>query len=287
VKLPAFAYQRTESLDEATALLAEHGGDARILAGGQSLLPVMALRMSQPQLLVDISRAADLRAHAARLDRVVISAAVTARRAETEVEHPLLAACLGKVGHVEIRTKGTVCGAVAHADPAAEMPALLLALDGSIRVASAMRRRRIAAADFFRGPYLTALDVGELVAGIELPRVPASAGWSVLEIARRDGDFALVGVITVLDADSGGRCTDARIALFGVAGTARRALAAERILLGSNLSPTALADAAAHAFDDIDVLGDMHGSATYRHRAGVRLVAKSLSAALPKEVAHA
>ncbi|MBO0877831.1 MAG: FAD binding domain-containing protein [Pseudonocardia sp.] len=287
MKLPAFAYHRAESLEEATALLAEHGPDARVLAGGQSLLPLMALRMSHPTLLVDISKSADLTRHTVHADRVVVPAAVTARTAETSVEHPLLAACLAKVGHVEIRTKGTVCGSVAHADPAAELPALLLALDGSVRVASATGHRHIAAEDFFLGPYLTALNEAELVAGVELPRLPATAGASVLEIVRRDGDFALVGVISVLDAGADSRCTDARVTLFGVAGTARRAAAAERVLLGSELSPAVLSEAAARAFDDIDVLGDVHGSATYRRRAGTGLVARSLRAALPREVVHA
>jgi carbon-monoxide dehydrogenase medium subunit len=287
VKLPPFAYHRAESLEEATALLASHGTEARVLAGGQSLLPVMALRMSQPALLVDISKAADLSGYAARDGRAVISAAVTARTAEQSAGHPLLTACLAKVGHVEIRTRGTVCGAVAHADPAAELPALLLALDGTVRVASATRRRRVAAADFFLGPYLTALGDGELVAGIELPELAPTARASVLEIARRDGDFALVGVISVLDAGPDGRCTDARIALFGVAGTAKRATIAEQTLLGAVLTPQLLTEAAAQAFDGLDVLGDLHGSATYRRKAGVRLVEKSLNAALPLEVTHA
>jgi carbon-monoxide dehydrogenase medium subunit len=287
VKLPAFAYQRAESAEEATALLAEHGADARVLAGGQSLLPLMALRMSYPELLVDITRAADLRGHTLEDNSVVVAAAVTARTAEQEIDHPLLAACLAKVGHVEIRTRGTVCGAVAHADPAAELPALLLALDGRVRIANATGTRQVSAADFFHGPYLTALDEGDMVTAVELPCVPASAGAAVLEIARRDGDFALVGVVTVLDTDADGRCTDARIALFGVAGTACRATVAERALVGSDLSPPALAEAAAHAFDGVDVLGDLHGSATYRRRAGIPLVTKALRAALPKEVVHA
>jgi aerobic carbon-monoxide dehydrogenase medium subunit len=289
VKLPAFAYHRAESLDDATALLASHGGDARVLAGGQSLLPVMALRMSAPSLLVDITRAADLSGHAVRDGRVVISAGVTARTAETELRstHPLLTRCLEQVGHVEIRTRGTVAGSVAHADPAAEMPALLLALDGAVRVASASRRRRIAAKDFFLGPYLTALDEGELVAGVEFPCLSPTAGASVDEIARRSGDFALVGVISVLDTGADGRITDARIALFGVAGTPRRATAAETVLLGQTLSADLIADAARHAFDDIDIVGDLHGSATYRRRAGVRLVERSLTSAATRESAHA
>ncbi|MDT7605890.1 MAG: aerobic carbon-monoxide dehydrogenase medium subunit [Pseudonocardiales bacterium] len=295
MKLPPFAYQRAESLAEATALLAEHGADARVLGGGQSLLPLMALRMSRPELLVDITRAADLTGYAVTGERVVVSAAVTARAAETNPDirraHPLLTACLAEVGHVEIRTRGTLCGSVAHADPAAELPALLLALDGAVRVAGARRRRRIAAADFLRGPYLTALDEGELVAGVELPCLSPTAGWSVREIARRRGDFALVGVVTVLDADAGGRCTQARIALFGVAAVPVRAAAAERALVGEPLSPRLFTEAAGCAFDGVAILGDLHGSATYRRRAGTRLVQRSLAEAAGRlsatEAAHA
>jgi len=287
VKLPAFAYHRAASLDEATDLLDRYGDEARVLAGGQSLLPVMALRMSAPELLVDITKAPDLAGHATHDDHIVISAGVTARRAETELRdtHPLLARCLAHVGHVEIRTKGTVCGSIAHADPSAELPALLLALDGSVRVASTRRRRRIPAADFFLGPYLTALEPGEMVVGVELPTV--TGGSSVDEIARRTGDFALVGVISVLDTDDADTITDARIVLFGVAGTPRRATAAETILTGQPVTAELLRDAAHHAFDDIDIIGDLHGSVTYRRRAGVRLVERSLTNAAARETAHA
>jgi carbon-monoxide dehydrogenase medium subunit len=284
MKLPAFAYQRAASLEEATELLAQHGAAARVLGGGQSLLPLMALRMAAPELLVDISGAADLRGHAVRAgDRVVLSAAVTARQAETNPEitqaHPLLRACLSQVGHVEIRTRGTICGSIAHADPAAEMPALLLATNGAVRVASAQRRRRVAAAEFFLGPYLTSLREGELVAGVEFGCLPSTSGWSIQEIVRRRGDFALVGVVSVLDADDQGRCTDARIALFGVASVPVRASTAERALIGAPLGAPAFAEAASHAFDEVRVLGDVHGSQTYRRRAGSRLVERSLAEA--------
>ncbi|MGW4488060.1 FAD binding domain-containing protein [Amycolatopsis sp. NPDC004368] len=284
MKLPAFGYHRAETLDDAVSALTEHGPDARILGGGQSLLPVMALRMANPTVLVDITTAKDLQGHAFRdSDGLVVSAAVTTRALETDPgtrqRHPLVAETLAQVGHPEIRNRGTVCGSLAHADPAAELPALLLALDGAVRVAGAPRRRRIAAHDFFDGPYSTALDEGEILAGAELPLLPETAGWSIREITRRSGDFALVGVICVIDTDTDRRCTDARIALFGIAGTPRRATAAEGILTGEVLEDAVLAEAAAHAFDDIDVLGDLHGSVTYRRRAGTRLVAVSLAEA--------
>jgi len=277
VKLPAFAHHRAESLDDAVAVLAEHGADARVLGGGQSLLPLMALRMSVPEVLVDITAAPDLLHHTAS---GMVGAAVTTRTLETDpTTAPLLRACLAEIGHVEIRTRGTVCGSLAHADPAAELPALLLAVEGSVELAGAGGRRRVAARDFFVGPYSTAIEDDELVASVELPAVPAGAGWSVREIARRTGDFALAGVISVLDVDADGRCADARIALFGVAATPRRAAVAEAVLTGEQVTDELLAEAAARAFDGIDVLGDMHGSAPYRRRAGTRLVARSLTEA--------
>jgi CO/xanthine dehydrogenase FAD-binding subunit len=284
VKLPAFAYHRADSLDDAVAVLTEHGPDARILAGGQSLLPVMALRMSAPTMLVDITSAEDLREHTFDTDAgLVVPAAVTARVVETDPEtvrrQPLVRACLAQIGHVEIRTRGTVCGSVAHADPAAEAPALLLALEGTVRVAGAGGHRRVGAGDFFVGPYSTALDDGEVVAAVELPWLPATAGWSIREITRRSGDFALAGVVSVIDADTDGRCSDARIAVFGVAATPRRATGAERILRGQPLTDAVLAEAARHAFDDIDIVGDIHGSETYRRRAGTRLVLHALTEA--------
>ncbi|HWD06024.1 MAG TPA: FAD binding domain-containing protein [Amycolatopsis sp.] len=293
MKLPLFGYHRAESLADAVAALAEHGPDARVLGGGQSLLPVMALRMAHPGVLVDITSAEDLQGHAFRDEALVVSAAVRTRTVETDpgtrARHPLVAECLAQIGHPEIRNRGTVCGSVAHADPAAELPALLLALDGAVRVAGPRGRRRIAARDFFLGPYLTALDDGEIVAGAELPYLPANAGWSVREITRRTGDFALAGVIAILGAGPDGRCTDARVALFGVAGTPRRAAAAEAVLKGRHLEDGAVLSEAAERAFDFDVLGDIHGSATYRRRAGTKLVAAALAEARARqsEVEHA
>lgn len=279
MKLPAFAYHRAETLADAAGVLAEHAGEARVLAGGQSLLPVMALRMSHPETLVDVTSARDLQTHEVG-DVVRVPAAVTTRTLETDpavgAAHPLLTACLAEVGHVEIRTRGTVCGSLAHADPAAELPALLLATDGVLELVSTRGTRRVPAADFVLGPYMTAIDDDELIAAVDLPCPPATAGWSVREIARRRGDFALAGVVAVLDEAADGRCTSARIALFGVASAPFRAHGAEEALLGSALDDGALDHAAHRVFDGVDVLGDLHGSAEYRRRAGTRLVARAL-----------
>jgi carbon-monoxide dehydrogenase medium subunit len=288
VKLPAFAYHRADSLSAAVAVLAEHGGEARVLGGGQSLLPVMALRMSNPEVLVDVTAAPDLHGHEVE-DSVVVPAAVTMRTLETDPAvaraHPLLVACLGHIGHVEIRTRGTVCGSLAHADPAAELPALLLAAEGSIRLVSARGSRQLTASEFVLGPYTTPVAEDEMVAAAELPCLAPTAGCSVREIARRSGDFALAGVVAVVDTAPDDRCTSARVALFGVAAAALRAGTAEQVLLGSTLDDEVLDEAARRAFDDIEVIGDLHGSAEYRRRAGIRLVAGALREAAARATA--
>lgn len=284
MKLPDVGYRRAECMEHAVQLLAEHGPDARVLAGGQSLVPVMALRMSHPSVLVDITRCPDLSTWSWQDDTLVISAAVTARRVERDSalaqRFPLVGTALSHVGHPEIRNRGTVCGSAAHADPAAEVPALLLATGGSVRVIGPEGRRRVPATDFFEGPYMSSLAPGELVAGVELTGPTATAGWSVLEIARRHGDFALVGVVCVLDVDPATRrCTSASLALFGCASTATRRLAAEASLVGQELTPDVLDRSAELAFADLEVLGDVHGSVGYRTDAGTVLVRRALGQA--------
>jgi CO/xanthine dehydrogenase FAD-binding subunit len=287
VKLPDFKYRRAAGLEHAVELLAADPHEARVLAGGQSLMPVMALRLSHPGTLVDITHCEDLRTWAFHDGMLVISAAVTSRRVERSAEiarrHPLLTETLGYVGHPEIRNRGTVCGSAAHADPAAEVPALLLALEGSLRVIGADGRRRVAARDFYVGPYSTSLQPGELVAGVEIPAVPAHSGWSVKELARRHGDFALVGVICVVTVEPcTGQCSDASLTLFGVAATPRRCLSAERVLSGSVLDERVIAEAARMAFEDVEVLGDIHGSKEFRTRAGIVLVRRAIAEAFDR-----
>lgn len=284
MKLPAFSYHRASSSDHAVELLAANPEESRVLAGGQSLLPIMALRLAHPEALVDITRCEDLRTSTFQDGAVVIPAAVTCREVERSVDiagsHPLFAAVLGHVGHAEIRNRGTVCGSVAHADPAAEVPALLLGLDGVVRIIGSARRRRVAARDFFLGHYTTALEPGEMVAAIEIPTVEPSSGWSIKELTRRHGDFALAGVICVLTSDAVTRaCITASVTVFGVAAAPRRCISTEEYLVGQNLDDAVIADAATMAFDDIDVLGDIHGSSAFRQRAGTTLVKRAIAEA--------
>jgi carbon-monoxide dehydrogenase medium subunit len=281
VKAAPFDHVRAESVADALAALGS-AEDARVLAGGQSLVPLMALRLATPELLVDISRCAELRAYRRDDGVLTVGAAVTDRTLELDPAvgdaHPLLVRALALVAHPEIRARGTLCGSLAHADPAAELPALLLATDGEVEVAGPDGRRRVAAADLFTGPFGTALDEGEMVVSARLPLPAQASRWTVDEISRRPGDFALAGVVCGLEFDDAARCSRARVALFGVARTPVRASGSEEVLVGQRVTGPVLDAAAAAAFDGVEVIGDdVHASAAYRRDAGRALVRRALA----------
>lgn len=288
MKAAAFEYLRPLGVDEALAALGTEE-DARVLAGGQSLVPLMALRLATPQVLVDITRCPELSAHQLDGQVLTVGAAATDRALERDddvrVAHPLLCATLALIAHPEIRARGTVCGSLAHADPAAELPALLLATDGEVEVRGPAGTRRVPAADFFTGPFSTAVDDGELIVAAHLPVPGPRSGWSVRELARRRGDFAVVGVVCVLDVDEEGHCSRAAVSMFGVAGTPVRSRGAEEILVGTRLDGTVLDEAAAASFTGVDVLGDeVHASAAYRRTAGAAIVRRALREAAGSRV---
>ncbi|HEX3177024.1 MAG TPA: FAD binding domain-containing protein, partial [Methylomirabilota bacterium] len=189
---------------------------------------------------------------------------------------PLLAAALGHIGHAPIRARGTVAGSIAHADPASELPALLLCLDGAVEARSRRGARTIAAADFFQGPLMTALAADELVTQIRFTLPPAHAGWGFREMARRQGDFALVGVAAVLVV-ARGAITDARVALFGAAATPVRARETERALAGRAPTDAVIAEAAAHAVTGVETVSDLHAPASYRASVARTLTARALA----------
>jgi CO/xanthine dehydrogenase FAD-binding subunit len=283
MKTAAFRHVRAETVEQALGALGSDE-DARVLAGGQSLVPIMALRLSTPSLLVDITRCTELRSHGWNGPDLTVGAAVTDRVLERDPEvrsgHPLLARTLSLIAHPEIRARGTLCGSLAHADPAAELPALLLASDGHVLVRGPEDFRSVPAEDFFTGPFSPALEPGEMVVGARLPAPGHASGWSVEEISRRRGDFAIVGVVCVLDVGDDDRCSRARLSLFGVASTPVRARLTEQLLVGSDLQDDALDAAAAVCFDGVEVLGDeVHASAAYRRRAGTALVRRALASA--------
>jgi CO/xanthine dehydrogenase FAD-binding subunit len=267
VKPTAFEYHPSTTSEEAMALLAEHGSDAKVIAGGQSLVPLLALRLARVDHLVDINGVDSL--SGIRAENGLRIGAVTRHRAAEKSalvldQAPLLAAALQQVGHVAIRNRGTIGGSLAHADPAAELPAALLALDGQVTATSTKGTRQIGASDLFSGFLTTSLEPEELLTEISLPPWNPRAGWSVQEFARRSGDFAIAGVLTVLSVNDNGRLDDARLSLIGVASTPVRARAAEQVLVGEAPSDELWSAAAERAADGLEPPSDLHGSAAYR-----------------------
>jgi carbon-monoxide dehydrogenase medium subunit len=282
VKAAPFVYHAPETVDEVVALLAEHGDDAKLLAGGQSLMPLLALRLAAPAHVVDITRVESLRATTgATADRGLrIAAGTTQRSAERDPAitgaNPLLAEVLPHIAHPPIRTRGTVCGSIAHADPAAEIPALMLALDAQLSLRTARGVRSVDARDFFVSYLDTVVEPDELLEHVDLPPWPSDAGWSFHELARRHGDFAIAGVGAVVVIEQG-IVREARVACCGVASTPIRLDAVERALVGCAFTPgrardSLLDDVSALARDAVDPPGDVHAPASYRrHLTGVLL----------------
>lgn len=284
MKPPPFHYTRPGNLDEALTTLAAHGADARPLAGGQSLIPLLNLRLARPGLLVDLNFVPGLAEIRFEDGTLVLGAMVRQRALErdAQIAHrlPLLAAATRLVGHPQIRNRGTVGGSLAHADPSAEYPALALALDAELVARSATGERIIPARDFFLDLFTTALAPGELLTTIRIPMPAPGTGWSIQEIARRHGDFALAGAVVLLRKAADGTCEHAAIALFGVGTRPLRLQAAEQALVGRPLSTETIGEAAALAVDAIDEpLSDVHGSATYRRRMAGVVVRRALSEA--------
>ena len=279
MKPPRFDYHAPESLDEALDLLADSGPDARILAGGQSLVPVLNFRLARPQVLIDINRIPGLAGIEDRGDRLVIGAMTRQREIETSDSVaravPLLHEATRYVAHLPIRTRGTVGGSIANADPAAEDPAVAAALEATMVCRSRRGERRIAAAGFFVDVLTTALEPDEMLVAVEFPGIPDGAGAAFAEISRRDGDFALAGVAAQITV-SNGRVSDARIAACGVAPAPMRFRNAEEILLDSAGEPEtmdAAADAVAASCDPHD---DVHASAAYRRQLAAAMTRRAL-----------
>ncbi|MDG1410400.1 MAG: xanthine dehydrogenase family protein subunit M [Acidimicrobiales bacterium] len=273
MKNPPFEYHCPGSLNEAVTLLAELGDDAKILAGGQSLLPVMALRLGTPPHIIDIGGLTELADITVGSDGVTIGATVRHRAAETSdniARHaPLVAAALPHVGHRAIRTRGTVLGSIAHADPAAEMPAVCLATGATMVARSVDGEREIAAADFFEGYLTTVLHDNEILTHVRFPAWPATAGAAVVEISRRHGDYALVGLACKVDVTEG-EITSAALSFLGVSGTPVRVTRAEQSLVGKPPGDTVFATAADIVTATLEPGGDIHATANYRrHIAGV------------------
>ena len=273
MKAPPFVYHRPTTLDEALALLAEFGDEAKVLAGGQSLIPLMALRMGRPAHVVDIGGIDGLADIELRDGAVTLGPLVRheqAKRSSVLAEHaPLVSETMPWVAHRAIRTQGTVLGSIAHADPAAEMPAVILATDATLTATSSRGSREIAAGHFFQGYLDTALEADEILTGATFPAWPGNAVGSVTEVSRRHGDYALVGLAIRLEITDS-IVTDAALAFFGAASTAIRVPAAEGTLVGAPLSSETFDAVAQIVSSELNPPKDIHGTTAYRkHLAGV------------------
>jgi aerobic carbon-monoxide dehydrogenase medium subunit len=282
MKLPDFKYEAPATVAEAIALLAEYLDEASLLAGGQSLIPLLALRLAHPAVLVDINGLDEL-SGLSMTDGVVTVGALTreymAEESETVAEAlPLLASALPLIGHEAIRSRGTLGGSLAHADPAAELPAVARALDAEFVVRSQSGERVIPAAEWFEGYLTTARQPDEILVEVRFPVAEPGTGAAFQEISRRHGDFAMVGLATSLTlADD--TITDARLAFSGVADVPVRAAEAESVLVGQQPSAELFAEAARAATAPLDPPADLHGSSDYRKKVAAVLVRRGLRAA--------
>jgi len=287
VKPAPFEYFCPETLEEALALLAEHGTDAKPLAGGQSLIPAMNFRLATPSVLVDLNALTSL-AHVSVGDGNVRIGGMTRHRtletnADVARELPLVAETMPFVAHAAIRSRGTIGGSLAHADPAAELPAVMLALQATIKVQKQGNARSVPASEFFTGLFSTALEPGEIITEVEVPRADHRdrTGYAFDEVSRRHGDFALAGAAAVATVDDAGVCTSARVALLSVADRPVIADQVSRALVGQRATPELIRDAAeaSAASTDIDPASDIHASSRYRRRLAAVLIRRVLERA--------
>ena len=283
MKPAQFEYHAPETVAEATSILARYEGEAKALAGGQSLVPLLNMRLARPQALVDLNRVPSLVGIRQEGDRIVIGAMTRQRDVErsdlVRQSQPLLHEAVTLIAHPQIRNRGTIGGSLAHADPASELPAVALALEAQFTVAGPQGERSIPASEFFITFLTTALEPDEILTSISFPKRGAGAGYSVQEVARRHGDFALSGAAVTMTLD-GDRCSDARIALFGVGATPVRATGAEDALRGNAATPEILDKAANAARDELDEpLGDIHASSEFRRHLARTMVRRALAKA--------
>jgi CO/xanthine dehydrogenase FAD-binding subunit len=290
MKPPKFEYLAPTSLDEALQILADHGDEAKVLAGGQSLVPLLNFRLVRPGYLVDLNEIAGLAYVRPENGHLAIGALTRQRAVETSTmvreSQPLLADAMPQIGHVQIRNRGTIGGSLAHADPAAELPAVVAALDGELVVRSARGQRTLSPAEFFVGYLTTALEPTELLVEVRLPVAPPRTGTAFLEVSRRHGDFALVGVAATVTLDEAGACSRCAIALTGVGPTPVVAREAAAQLVGVTPTAEVLESAGRSAAAGLQPDGDLHASSEYRrHVAGV-LTRRALARALERASAH-
>ncbi len=282
MKLPPFEYACPTTVSEAVALLASRDGDAKALAGGQSLVPMMAFRVASPSLVVDLRKLAELRDIKITADGVTLGAMVRWRQIldddRLRTAHPLLVAAVEHVAHYQIRNRGTVGGSIAHADPAAEMPGIAVTCEARIAVTGKTGARVIEAKDFFEGPLMTALQPDEIITEIRLPAWPAKRRFGFQEFARRKGDFALAAAMLFYD-EEGGKARNAHAGAIGVGDTPVRLAAVEQVLNGSVIDEATIAKAEAAASASVNPHDDIHASGAYRKALVGVMVERALRAA--------
>ena len=282
MKPSKFHYHAPTTIDEAVGLLSEYADEAKVLAGGQSLVPMMSLRLATFGHLIDLNKVDGLAGIERTNGHVRIGALTRQSTAEHDatvaVDIPLVAKALPHIGHFQIRNRGTVGGSIAHADPASELPAVSLALDATLDAAGPAGRREIAAADFFEGTWQTVLADDEILTGVRFPVWSGASGFAVEEVARRHGDFALCGAVVGVTLD-GDRITKAAIGLFGVGSTPVRAAAAEQALIAAGTGAD-LSAIGREAADPLDPSGDIHASGAYRKQIAAVVVRRALTKAI-------
>ncbi|MHB8466837.1 MAG: FAD binding domain-containing protein [Acidimicrobiales bacterium] len=287
-----FEYHAPESLDEALELLAEYGDEAKVLAGGQSLVPLLSMRLARPSHVIDINGVPGLDAIQDRGDDIVMGAAVRERVAERSAlvndKLPILADALPLIGHVAIRNRGTIGGSLAHADASAELPAVAVLTDAQMVVRSIRGERVVASQDFFDGHFTTTMSDDECLVEVRVPAGRPDAGWSCAEVARRHGDFALVGAAAMVALSDDGRIDEARVSLFGVADRAIRVEKTEASLRDAAPAAATWAAAAEEAASAVEPPSDLHGSSEFRRKLTAVVVRRALAtaaahAAAPRE----
>jgi carbon-monoxide dehydrogenase medium subunit len=268
MKLPSFEYACPASVADAAKLLASHEGDAKVLAGGQSLVPMLAFRVASPTLLVDLRKLKDLRKVKISKEGVSLGAMTRWRDIEDNERlhkvQPLLCAAIEHVAHYQVRNRGTVGGSVAHADPAAEMPGIALTCDAEIHVIGNSGPRAIPAGEFFLGPLTTALEPDEIIVEIRLPAWPAKRRWGFQEFSRRRGDFAMAAAALFYDQDKSGKASNAHVGVIGVGDTPLRLPQVEALLNGRAIDEATIAEADKLASESVNPSDDIHASAAYR-----------------------
>lgn len=280
MKPAAFKYFRPDSLEDALSLLAEHGAEARILAGGQSLVPLMNMRILSPGVIIDINRCRDL--SYLREDGGVIACGALTRQGEAETSDlvaarlPLMAAAMPHVGVRANRNFGTVCGSLAHADPLAELPSVAAALEARFVIASSRGRREVSAGEFFVSALTNCLEPDEMLVEVRLPVMAVNARSAFLEIANRAHGFAVAGVAAIVELDRDGRCSRARLSAMGAGDTTARLGSVEALLEGQRLDEALIRAAADAATQAVEPAEDVHASATYRASVIGTLVGRAL-----------